>query len=103
MSTQKPPRNIIKIIIVGDSRVGKTNILRRISSNKFDADFETTIGVEFASKSRQIDNEIVKAQIWDTAGQEVFKAICQLYYKGSVGAIIVYDITDYASFLNVEG
>ena len=93
---------IYKIIMVGDSGVGKTNILTRFTSNKFNIQSKPTIGVELGIKSIKIQNNVVKAQIWDTAGQERYRAIAESYYKGSRGAMIVFDITKINSFKNVE-
>ena len=93
---------LIKIVLVGDSGVGKTNILSRFKSNTFNIESKPTIGVEFASKSVKIKDKKVKAQIWDTAGQERYRAITGTYYKGAAGAIIIYDITKKISFNNIE-
>lgn len=76
-----------------DSGVGKTNLVLRFKGGQFLYDSKPTIGVEFESKNIQIDNKCVKCQIWDTAGQDRFKAIASVYYRGAVGALIVYDIT----------
>jgi len=91
----------LKLIIVGDSGVGKTNILTRFTKNVFNHENKTTIGVEFASKVIKIQDHILKLQIWDTAGQERFKSLTVAYYKGSRGAIIVFDVTKRESFENV--
>ena len=92
----------IKIIVVGDSGVGKTNLVNRFTSNKFDTNSKSTIGVEFVYKTLKINKEIIKVEVWDTAGQERYRSITSSYYKGANGAIIVYDITDEDSFKNVE-
>ena len=93
---------LYKIVIIGDSGVGKTNILTRFTSNTFHAQSKPTIGVELGTKSIKFNNNIIKAQIWDTAGQERYRAITGSYYKGSLGAMIVFDITKINSFNNVE-
>ncbi|KAJ3427927.1 ras-related protein raba1f-like [Anaeramoeba flamelloides] len=93
---------LYKIVLIGDSGVGKTNLLSRYCRNEFDLQSKTTIGVEFATKTLQIDGKIIKAQIWDTAGQERYRAITSAYYRGAVGAILVYDITKYSTFENCE-
>lgn len=85
-----------------DSGVGKSNILSRFKDNKFTQESKPTIGVEFETKTINIDNLTIKTQIWDTAGQERFRAITNAYYKGAVGAIVVYDITKSKSFDNVK-
>ena len=92
----------IKIIVVGDSGVGKTNLINRFASDKFDTNSKSTIGVEFVYKALKINKEIIKVEVWDTAGQERYRAITSSYYKGAKGAIIVYDITNEDSFKNVE-
>lgn len=84
---------LFKIVLVGDSGVGKTNLLLQLTKNEFSASTPATIGVEFATISFKINNDIVKAQIWDTAGQERYRAITSAYYRGTYGALIVYDIT----------
>jgi Ras-related protein Rab-11A len=85
---------LFKIVLIGDSAVGKTNILSQLMYNKFIKNSRATIGVEFGTKSFNINNKIIKAQIWDTAGQERYRAITHAYYRGSFGAILVYDITN---------
>ena len=92
----------IKIIIVGDSGVGKTNLITRFASDKFDKNSRATIGVEFLYKTLKINKEIFKIEIWDTAGQERYKSIASAYYKGARGAIVVYDITSEDSFKNID-
>ena len=92
----------IKIIIVGDSGVGKTNLITRFVSDKFDKNSRATIGVEFLYKTLKINKEIFKIEIWDTAGQERYKSIASAYYKGARGAIVVYDITSEDSFKNID-
>ncbi|KAG7285308.1 Ras- protein Rab-11A [Staphylotrichum longicolle] len=84
-----------------DSGVGKSNLLSRFTRNEFNLDSKSTIGVEFATRSIQIDNKTIKAQIWDTAGQERYRAITSAYYRGAVGALLVYDISKSLSFENV--
>ena len=92
---------MFKVVIVGDSFVGKTNIMSKYLKNEFHEDSKATVGVEFGSRQFNIDGHIIKAQIWDTAGQERYKAITSAYYKGAKGAFIVYDITRKESFDNV--
>ena len=93
---------IMKLILIGDASVGKTNILTKYLKNEFDPNSKATVGVELGTKNIQIDNKIIKVQIWDTAGQERYKAITSAYYKGAKGAIIVYDITRKITFDNIE-
>ena len=93
---------MFKVVLVGDSFVGKTNIMSKYLKNEFHEDSKATVGVEFGSKQFTIEGHSVKAQIWDTAGQERYKAITSAYYKGAKGAFIVYDITRKNSFESVE-
>ena len=96
------PDFLFKIVLIGDSGVGKTNLLSQFVRSQFNPDSKTTIGVEFATKTIQIKNKTVKAQIWDTAGQERYRAITSAYYKGAIGAMILYDITSSLSFNSVN-
>ena len=96
------PDFLFKIVLIGDSGVGKTNLLSQFVRSQFNPDSKTTIGVEFATKTIQIKNKTVKAQIWDTAGQERYRAITSAYYKGAIGAMILYDITSSISFNSVN-
>ncbi|VVA92898.1 unnamed protein product [Arabis nemorensis] len=93
---------LFKVVLTGDSGVGKSNLLSRFTRNDFSHDSRATIGVEFATRSIQCDDKIVKAQIWDTAGQERYRAITSAYYRGAVGALLVYDVTRHVTFENVE-
>ncbi|CAD8042924.1 unnamed protein product [Paramecium primaurelia] len=93
---------LMKIIIVGDSGVGKTNLVNRFAQQTFLDDSKPTVGVEFFSRNIDIMGKTIKAQVWDTAGQEKFRAITYGYYRGAMGAMICYDITKEQSFLNVE-
>ena len=93
---------MFKVVLVGDSFVGKTNIMSKYLKNEFHDDSKATVGVEFGSKQFNIEGHTIKAQIWDTAGQERYKAITSAYYKGAKGAFIVYDITRKNSFEAVE-
>lgn len=93
---------LFKVVLIGDSGVGKSNLLSRFTRNEFCLESKSTIGVEFATRSIQVDNKTIKAQIWDTAGQERYRAITSAYYRGAVGALLVYDITKSVTFENVE-
>jgi Ras-related protein Rab-11A len=88
---------LFKIVLIGDTAVGKTNLLSKLTKNEFAEDSKATIGVEFGTMTFKIENDTVKAQIWDTAGQERYQAIVQAYYRGTAGAVIVYDITNKGS------
>ena len=88
---------------IGDSSVGKSNILSRFTRNEFNLESKPTIGVEFATRNMLSDEKKkIKCQIWDTVGQEKFKAISSSYYRGAIGAFLVYDITKQATFDNLE-
>jgi len=93
---------LFKVVLIGDSGVGKSNLLSRFTRNEFSLDSKSTIGVEFATKSIVAEGKTIKAQIWDTAGQERYRAITSAYYRGAVGALLVYDISKHATFENVE-
>lgn len=108
------------VVLIGDSGVGKSNLLLRFTKNDFQAESKSTIGVEFATRTLKIEDKTVKAQIWDTAGQERYRAITSAYtanlaftlsltlvyhfsyYRGAVGALLVYDITKKQTFDNAE-
>ncbi|KAK1294358.1 hypothetical protein QJS10_CPA16g00521 [Acorus calamus] len=93
---------LFKVVIIGDSAVGKSNLLSRYARNEFNINSKATIGVEFQTQSMEIDGKEVKAQIWDTAGQERFRAVTSAYYRGAVGALIVYDISRRTTFDSIE-
>ena len=93
---------LFKSILVGDSYVGKTNILSKYIKNEFNQNTKSTVGVEFGTKILKIEDKIIKAQVWDTAGQERYKSITSAYYKGAKGAFIVYDITNRETFESVD-
>lgn len=92
---------VFKAVLIGDSAVGKSQLLARFSRNEFSLDSKATIGVEFQTRTLEIDHKTVKAQIWDTAGQERYRAVTSAYYRGAVGAMLVYDITKRQSFDHV--
>ncbi|CAN4109108.1 unnamed protein product [Withania somnifera] len=89
---------VFKIVLIGDSAVGKSQLLARFARNEFSLDSKATIGVEFQTKTLLLDNKTVKAQIWDTAGQERYRAVTSAYYRGAVAAMLVYDLTKRQSF-----
>ena len=94
--------HLLKLIIIGDSSVGKTCILLRFSEDNFPTSHMPTIGIDFKIKSINVDSQVVKLQVWDTAGQERFRTITQTYYKGAMGIILAYDCTDENSFSNIR-
>ena len=93
---------IFKIVLIGNTSVGKTNILSKYLTDQFDPDSKATVGVEFGTKNFKIENNIVKVQIWDTAGQERYRSITNAYYKGAKGSLLVYDITNKKSFDDLD-
>ena len=93
---------LLKFIIVGDSSVGKSNLLMKFAYNKVNEDYQATVGVEFAAKNIEIEQKIFRVQVWDTAGQENFRSITRAYYKNSVCAMIVYDISNEKTFESVK-
>ena len=93
---------IFKIVLIGDTSVGKTNILSKYLKGEFDPKSKSTVGVEFGVKNFKIENNIVKVQIWETAGEERYRSITNAYYKGAKGSLLIYDITNKKSFENIE-
>lgn len=94
--------HLFKLLIIGDSGVGKSSLLLRFADNTFSGNYITTIGVDFKIRTVEIDGDKVKLQIWDTAGQERFRTITSTYYRGTHGVIVVYDVTSGDSFANVK-
>ena len=100
---EKEPYDLLfKLILIGDSSVGKSNILLKYLKGEFDKNSKATVGVEFGTKNIMINNKKIKIQIWDTAGQERYRSITSAYYKGAKGALIVYDITRKNTFDNID-
>jgi Ras-related protein Rab-2A len=97
-SRSLPYKYLFKYIIVGDTAVGKSCLLMQFTDKRFQPQHDLTIGVEFGSRTITIDNNQVKLQIWDTAGQEKFRSITRSYYRGATGALLVYDITRRETF-----
>ena len=93
---------LFKFVVIGDSGVGKTNIIKRFQSDEFDPNSRSTVGFEFVSKELYILDKKIKIQIWDTAGQERYKSITSGFYKSSSGILCVFDITKFISFENVD-
>ena len=92
----------IKLLMIGDSGVGKTCLLLRYANDSFSPTFITTIGIDFKIKTIELDEKVVKLQIWDTAGQERFRTITTSYFRGAQGILLVYDVTDRGSFENIS-
>ncbi|AGO11490.1 AaceriABR220Wp [[Ashbya] aceris (nom. inval.)] len=93
---------LFKLLLIGDSGVGKSCLLLRFADDTYTNDYISTIGVDFKIKTVELDGKTVKLQIWDTAGQERFRTITSSYYRGAHGIIIVYDVTDQESFNNMK-
>uniref|UniRef100_A0A8B9EVT7 Ras-related protein Rab-25 n=1 Tax=Anser cygnoides TaxID=8845 RepID=A0A8B9EVT7_ANSCY len=99
MSSAEEDYNFVfKVVLIGESGVGKTNLLSRFTRNEFNHDSRTTIGVEFSTRTIVVGDAMVKAQIWDTAGLERYRAITSAYYRGAVGALVVFDITKHQTY-----
>jgi len=94
--------HLFKILMVGDSGVGKSSLLLRFTDDTFSGNFISTIGVDFKIRTTEIDGKTIKMQIWDTAGQERFRTITSSYYRGAHGVILVYDVTDQVTFNNAR-
>ncbi|KAM3141903.1 hypothetical protein pb186bvf_005989 [Paramecium bursaria] len=92
---------LFKYIIVGDTNVGKSCLLLNYTEGRFKEEHDTTIGVEFGSQIFNYKGKLLKIQIWDTAGQESFRSITRSYYKGSIGVLLVFDLTNRDSFYNI--
>jgi small GTP-binding protein len=84
---------LFKLVLIGDSGVGKTNIISRYVHDRYSANTISTVGIEYSIRNVEIDGKTIKVQIWDTAGQERYRAVPSAYFRGALGAIVVYDIT----------
>ena len=93
---------IFKIVLIGDTSVGKSCLLTRFADDQFTDNYVTTIGVDFRFKTMIVMDKIVKVQVWDTAGQERYRSITNAYYRGAEGILIVFDLTNKESFKNIE-
>lgn len=93
---------LFKLLVIGDSGVGKSCLLRRFADNQYTESYISTIGVDFKIRTVDIDGKVIKLQIWDTAGQERFRTITSSYYRGAHGIIVVYDCTEPDTFDNVK-
>ena len=102
LASDKDHDHQFKLLIVGNSSVGKSAILLRFADDKYDESYVSTIGIDFKVRSIDIDGKRVKMQIWDTAGQEKFRTIGTAYYRNTHGVILVYDVTSKESFLSME-
>lgn len=100
MSTRK--KNILKVIILGDSGVGKTSLMHRYVNNKYSQQYKATIGADFLTKEVNVDDKVATMQIWDTAGQERFQSLGVAFYRGADCCVLVYDVTNTKSFENIK-
>ncbi|XP_013363787.1 PREDICTED: ras-related protein Rab-25 isoform X1 [Chinchilla lanigera] len=109
--TEEDYNFVFKVVLIGESGVGKTNLLSRFTRNEFSHDSRTTIGVEFSTRTVMLGTAAIKAQIWDTAGLERYRAITSAlyppplpprYYRGAVGALLVFDLTKHQTYAVVE-
>ena len=91
-----------KVLLIGESGVGKTCLLLRFTDDTFHSDHQTTIGVDFKQKTMIIKNKIVKIQVWDTAGQERFRTLTNSFYRIANGIVLTYDVTNQESFLSIK-
>lgn len=103
MAGRKHGETRLKLLLIGDSSVGKSSLLLRFAEDSFSHTFISTIGVDFKTRTIDIDGEQVKLSIWDTAGQERFRTITAAYYRGANGIVLVYDITSESSFNSIRG
>lgn len=102
MAANKAYDYLFKLLLIGDSGVGKTSVLFRFSDDSFNPTFITTIGIDFKIRTIELGDKKIKLQIWDTAGQERFRTITTAYYRGAMGIILVYDVTNEKSFENIK-
>ena len=93
---------LIKLLLIGDQGVGKSSLLLRFSDDSFTTSFITTIGIDFKIKTIELDGKRIKLQIWDTAGAERFRTITAAYYRGTMGILLVYDVTEERSFQSIR-
>ena len=93
---------LYKLLMIGDSGVGKSSLLLRFASDQFEDSYMTTVGLDFKIRTVEVDGKVVKLQMWDTAGQERFRTITSSYYRGAQGIVVVYGLDDKKSFENVK-
>lgn len=100
--TEEHYDHLLKLLMIGDSAVGKSCLLIRFAEDSFNSSFITTIGIDFKVRTIELDGQKIKLQIWDTAGQERFKTITTAYYRGAMGILLVYSIVDENSFASKQ-
>ena len=101
-TTDQDVLTVLKLLIIGESNVGKSSIILRFTENEFYENMQSTVGMDYKTKQIEIDGNTVKLAIWDTAGQERFRTLTPSYYRDGQGAILVYDVTDRATFMKLE-
>merc|ERR1712147_378899 len=102
MAANPRKRTLLKVIILGDSGVGKTSLMHQYVSKKFSNQYKATIGADFLTKEVQVEDRLVTMQIWDTAGQERFQSLGVAFYRGADCCVLVYDVTAPTTFKNLE-
>ncbi|XP_076653102.1 ras-related protein Rab-18-B isoform X2 [Halictus rubicundus] len=102
MDTEQDVLTVLKLLIIGESNVGKSSIILRFTEGEFYDNMQSTVGMDYKTKQITIDGNTVKLAIWDTAGQERFRTLTPSYYRDGQGAILVYDVTDRLTFLKLE-
>jgi small GTP-binding protein len=102
MAKKQSYDHLFKLLFIGDSGVGKTCILNRFADDSFNSSFISTVGIDFKMKTLELEGKTIKLQIWDTAGQERFYAVTSSYYRGAMGIMIIYDVTNGKSFDSVR-
>jgi len=103
MATRRPQKALLKVIILGDSGVGKTSLMNQYVNNKFSSQYKATIGADFLTKEVMVDDKLVTMQIWDTAGQERFQSLGVAFYRGADACVLVYDVSNKKSFDSLAG
>lgn len=99
---EAPYDKLVKLLVIGDSAVGKTSVLLRFSDDEFSTSQLATVGIDIKNKNFELDGEQIRLQVWDSAGQERFHSIATSFYKGAMGILLVYDCTNEKSFANIE-
>ncbi|XP_076300316.1 ras-related protein Rab-18-B [Lasioglossum baleicum] len=102
MDSEQDVLTVLKLLIIGESNVGKSSIILRFTEGEFYENMQSTVGMDYKTKQITVDGNTVKLAIWDTAGQERFRTLTPSYYRDGQGAILVYDVTDKVTFLKLE-
>ncbi|KAA8494526.1 Ras-related protein Rab7 [Porphyridium purpureum] len=102
MPNMRSKTKLLKIVILGDSGVGKTSLMERYVNQRFSQQYKATIGADFLSKDIELEDRMANLQIWDTAGQERYQSLGSAFYRGSDACVLVYDVTDLRSFESLE-